>query len=331
MTQELADQRGPVEGGATKECTRFVLCFLLALCLFVTSGFSADDGPSSGVDPNVAPSRSHVPAPVFASDRAFPINGNAASVSAPESSSNSKHRALVVGCDYAGTELASSSGAKDAQKIGAMLKDTLGFEVVLKLNPSRSELLEAMDELCDALERQTGVGLFYFSGRGTSHGGEDFLIPFGADIKLQRDLPGEGVTVQMMVTQMESAHMGFNLLLIDTSRDSSLPGPGMGETRSEPSANARLTVPSVPGTIHDGGTIVGFAADVGASAFDTGEGSYYTNSLLRHLPTPGISVLDALMRVRREVKEIVARQQGALQRPCIYLGVDEFFSLAPPL
>lgn len=235
-----------------------------------------------------------------------------------EAVSSAKRHALVVGCDYPGTKLALPSPVKDAHGFAAMLKDTLGFEVVLKINPNRRELLEAMDSLGESLKQQSGVGLFYFSGHGAQHEGANYLIPAGAHLKYQEDLPTEAVAAQMAVTRMEAAGNGLNLVFLDACRDHPLP-----------SARTKSVGPAGLQPMRGSGTLIGFAADAGAPAYDSGAGSYYTNALLRHLPAPGISVVEALTRVRKEVKETVSREEGEIQEPFVYLGLDEVFSFVP--
>lgn len=273
-----------------------------------------------GADPTSASLRTNAPRelPVVTPDGGLLGNGNATSGSTAESPHNAKRQALVVGCDYPGTKLALPSPVKDAHGFAAMLKDTLGFEVVLKINPNRRELLEAMDSLGESLKQQSGVGLFYFSGHGAQHEGANYLIPAGAHLKYQEDLPTEAVAAQMAVTRMEAAGNGLNLVFLEACRDHSLP-----------SARTKSVGPAGLQPMRGSGTLIGFAADAGAPAYDSGAGSYYTNALLRHLPAPGISVVEALTRVRKEVKETVSHEKGEVQEPFVYLGLDDLFTFLP--
>lgn len=226
-----------------------------------------------------------------------------------------KRYALVVGCDYEGTDRFLPSPGIDARRFAEMLERNLGFAVDLKLNPSRKDLLGAMDRLGESLQASKGVGLFYFSGHGAQHEGENYLLPAGSHVKFQEDLQSEAVSAQMMVTRMEGAGNDLNLLFLDACRDLPLPS-AQKKSSGAPSKGLQ----SMSGS----GILVGFAAAAGAPAFDSGGGgSYYTNALLKHMLTPGLPILEVLTRVRKEVKQVVQEQEGEVQEPFILSGLDE--------
>jgi formylglycine-generating enzyme required for sulfatase activity len=222
--------------------------------------------------------------------------------------------ALVIGCDYVGTKFQLPSPLRDADRIAKALGAApIGFEVTLLRNPDRRAFLDAVDRFGETLARQKGVGLFYFSGHGMQHEGENYLMPSGAMPGYREDLPTECVAASRVVTRMAAAGNGTNLLFLDACRD------------SLPSAMNKGA--ALPGLVQMSGSglLIGFAADSGKVALDSGEGSRYTNALLKHLPTPGISVAELLTRVRRDVINDTARKQ----EPFVYMGLDELFAFVP--
>lgn len=131
--------------------------------------------------------------------------------------------ALIVGCDYPGEALRLPSPLRDARALAAMLKDRLGFEVTLLPNPGRKQLLDGIDRFGEAVGKRGGVGLFYFSGHGAQHDGENFILPTGATISFREDLATEAVAAQRVVTRMEAAGNRVNLLFLDSCRNNPLP------------------------------------------------------------------------------------------------------------
>jgi hypothetical protein len=181
-------------------------------------------------------------------------------------------------------------------------------------NPDRRSFLEAIETFGETLAAEKGVGLFYFSGHGMQYEGENYLVPAMADPRFREDLPTECITASRIVTRMAAAENGTNLLFLDACRDSPLP-------------SARNKSSAIPGLaqMSGSGLLIGFAADSGRTALDTGDGSRYTNALLRHLTTPGINVTELLTRVRRDV----ISETNRAQEPFVYMGLDELFSFVP--
>jgi hypothetical protein len=204
---------------------------------------------------------------------------------------------------------------RDAERFAkALATPAIGFRVTLLKNPDRRTFLEAIETFGEVIAREKGVGLFYFSGHGMQHEGENYLVPAAADPRFREDLPTDCVAASRVMVRMMAAGNGTNLLFLDACRDSPLP-------------SARNKGAIAPGLaqMSGSGLLIGFAADSGKVALDSGQGSRYTNALLKHLPTQGISVAELLTRVRRDVVSETAQAQ----EPFVYMGLDELFSFVP--
>ena len=184
-----------------------------------------------------------------------------------------------------------SSPGRDATDMAATLKTT-GFEVFggkPLINPTRRQLLDAVDAYGDALRKGGGVGLFYFSGHGVQdeEGAANYIIPTGTQIRSVKDLPEEAVNVQRVVNRMSEAKNRLNLLFLDACRNNNLPR----ETKSSTAGLAAMRGAS--------GLMVFFATQPNDIAFDNSEGtgSIFTRSLLEHLPKPGVSFMDMMSDV----------------------------------
>lgn len=202
----------------------------------------------------------------------------------------------------------------------SLKSDAMGFEVQLLLNPTLEELKAAVEAHVTSLSERKRPGLFYFSGHGAQLNGENFVIPHGAHLEFREDLSSAAFPVSSLVSRLNSAQNGPNLIFLDACRDCPL------ESRSGDSGiRARSGAMRGLAQMSGSGLLIGFAADSGKVALDSGEGSHYTNALLYHLTTPGISVADLLTRVRQQVRHTT---QGR-QEPFVYMGLDEIFSMVP--
>ena len=222
---------------------------------------------------------------------------------------------LLVG-DYKGTSLELPSPVMDAKALAGALSK-VGFDrsnITLLENPTKAELIDAIDAFGEKLSVSRGVGLFYFSGHGAQVDGKNYLIPAEAKLKYRDHLETEGLSVRYIATSMEGAQNGINMLILDACRNNELPS-------AKRKALARKGLAEMDGD----GILFCFAAKDGQVGPDTGKGSVYTNALINHLATPGVFVLDMLTRVRKEVKD----GTDGTQEPFFYSGLDQVFSLAP--
>ena len=124
--------------------------------------------------------------------------------------------ALVVGnASYATAPLINS--ANDAAAVAKVL-ERAGFTVDLKLNASQKQLQDAVTAFGDRL-KGGGAGLFYFAGHGVQIKGRNFLMPVGADIKREDEVPYKAVDVQQVLDKMETARNRINVVILDACRD----------------------------------------------------------------------------------------------------------------
>ena len=228
-----------------------------------------------------------------------------------------RRMALVIGCSYPESELTLPSPVKDARAMKRKLGEVgfAGKDVRLLENPTRKEMMEAIDAFGEELGRQGGVGVFYFSGHGAQHEGENYMFPAKAAIGFREDLPGEGIAASRMITRMESAKNRVNLVFLDACRNNPLPSSkkktGLGK--------------GLAGMEAVSGMLIGFATGPNTVANDGGDGSLYTNALLKELGRPGVSVTDMLTHVNAEVR----KTSGGEQIPIMESGLSEVFALVP--
>ena len=116
--------------------------------------------------------------------------------------------ALVVG--NGGYEVGRlKNPVNDANDVAAALRD-VGFTVTVETDITRASLRKAIREFGNRLG-EDDVGLFYFAGHGVQVEGVNYLLPIGADIASEDEVPDEAVSINSVLRKMTAAN---NLSLI---------------------------------------------------------------------------------------------------------------------
>ncbi|MGI9415651.1 MAG: caspase family protein [Hyphomicrobiales bacterium] len=210
-----------------------------------------------------------------------------------------KRVALVVGNSEYSLISPLQNPRNDAELMAQTLKG-LGFDVVLALDSDRTAMTRAVREFGKRLsEAGPGTaGLFYYAGHGVQARGTNYLVPLKAPIEDELDLTVEAVDVAWVLSQMEAAGNGLNLMVLDACRNN----PFKGMFRSVGRGLGRIDTAR--------GALVAFAAAPGQVATDgTGDNSPYTASLVRAMRTPGLAVEQVFKRVRLDVESKTGGRQ----------------------
>ena len=222
--------------------------------------------------------------------------------------------ALVVGnASYATAPLINS--ANDAAAVAKVL-ERAGFTVDLKLNASQKQLQDAVTAFGDRL-KGGGAGLFYFAGHGVQIKGRNFLMPVGADIRREDEVPYKAVDVQQVLDKMETARNRINVVILDACRDN----PFARGSRSNSGGRSQVDAPI--------GSLVAFATAPGSVASDgKGSNGLYTQHLLANMERPGLPIEEIFKRVRLGVR--LDSNGGQVPWESTSLEGDfTFFSAAP--
>jgi uncharacterized caspase-like protein len=183
----------------------------------------------------------------------------------------------------------------DAADMARKLQD-LGFEVVLgedlDLMAMRSKAREFIAKLDGA-----DMALFYYAGHGLQVNGNNFMAPTDARLASYNDLDFEALPMDLVLSAMERSTK-VNLVFLDACRDNPLAENLARSMGTRSSAVGRGLAKLGSGV----GSLIAFATQPGNVALDgDGRNSPFTTALLKHLGTPGQSVTEDLVLVRREV------------------------------
>jgi len=197
----------------------------------------------------------------------------------------------------------------DARAVAAALKG-LGFTVELKENVTRDQLLKALLEFRATLTGKD-VALFCFAGHGISVAGSNYLLPIksgyqpeGADdVTLRFMAETRLFNIEQAVADLKSGGAQCNLIILDACRTTALARTGRTrDAAGTPGGLAEMKPPA--------GSLIAFATDAGQTALDgDGTNGLYTEELLRHLRTPGLTIEQVFKRTRAAVLDRSSGQQ----------------------
>lgn len=223
-------------------------------------------------------------------------------------------QALIIGnTGYANSPLANP--ANDATDIAQVLKQ-LNFTVTELHNLSRKTMRQAIREFTQQL-RAGDLGLFYYAGHGVQYEGLNYLVPIGAEIESDVDLPDEAVQASYVLKQMEASGNGVNIVILDACRDN----PYKRIFRSGSRGLARMEGPV--------GSLVAFSTAPGDVAADSlgGRNSPYAQHLIHFLQQKGIMIERVFKNVRKAVlKDTIGKQTPVEESKLVdevYLAGDQ--------
>ncbi|MDW8217145.1 MAG: caspase family protein [Acidobacteriota bacterium] len=202
------------------------------------------------------------------------------------------------------------NAVNDARAMAGALRE-LGFEVV---GPAEGYVDLTREGLVEALRRFEGrlaeveraggalvVGLLYYAGHGMEVDGVNYLLP--VDIRRGGDARYEGLELQKALDGM--ARYGVSIVILDACRDNPLVGQVAVRYRSSGELK--------PMEVGGGKVLMMYGASPGERAAEgkAGGNGLYTEVLLKHLGTPGLTAEQVFARVGEEVEQ---RSKGR-QRP----------------
>lgn len=233
-----------------------------------------------------------------------------------------KRVALVVGnSGYVNTS-ALANPSNDAGDVAAALKEA-GFEVILGLDLEKRAFDAKLRDFARALGG-ADTALFYYAGHGLQVSGRNHLVPIDAELKGERDLDFEAVSLDFVLRQMELEREGkTNIVLLDACRDNPL-ARNLARTMGTRSASVGSGLAQVQTGV---GTFIAYSTQPGNVALDgTGRNSPFTAALTKGIRLKDRNLTAVMIEVR---KEVLAATQGK-QVPWDHSALtgDFYFQLA---
>jgi TPR repeat protein len=186
----------------------------------------------------------------------------------------------------------------------------VGFDVIKLLDADAPRMRHAFVEFGRRLSaRHAGndtVGLFYFAGHAVQVQGQNYLIPLGADIRSETEVPLQALNLTELLAAMKSGEKAgastssgrLSIAVLDACRDN----PFAATVRSMKGGLAAVSAPQ--------GTLIAYATAPGSVASDGSDShSPYASALARTIPTPGLTVEDVFKRTREQVLKATRNTQ----------------------
>jgi len=209
-----------------------------------------------------------------------------------------KRIALVIGNSAYQKVAKLVTPASDAVAMTDMLK-AAGFDSVeTRLDATYADMRGALREF-RAKSYDADIALVYYAGHAAYIGGTNYLIPVDAALARDRDTPDEVLSLDEMMSAVQSARK-LGLVLLDACRE--YPYPYKSTKALSRSGLAKVDPPA--------NVLVSFAAKAGSTAADgIGQNSPYTRALLDHLAKPDVNIRLAFDRIREDVLRATANAQ----------------------
>jgi hypothetical protein len=254
-----------------------------------------------------------VQAGALVSSAALPFRIPIAAAQSPSTLNALPRIALVIG-NTKYVEAPLKNPGNDAKGIAGALQQ-LGFQVNLKLDAGRNEMIEAIRAFGGELAKKKGVGMFYYAGHGAQLAWKNYLIPVDAIIEKVEDMQAKTVELNSLLEGLIKAQNPMNVIILDACRDN----PFGTKARTQQKGLSQFDAPP--------GSLLAYATSPGNTAAD-GEGAngLYTENLLRELKTPEAKIEDVFKRVRLNVR----RKSAGQQIPWESTSLEEDFYFLPP-
>ena len=210
--------------------------------------------------------------------------------------------ALVIGnADYSSETLAPlKNPANDAVLISDSLKKA-GFTVELILNADLRKMKRSVRDFAEELKKtdKGSIAMVYYSGHGFEAGGRNYLAPLKADLRDEVDAEFEALSIDWVLSTVEAAHDGANIVIFDACRNTALRRSAGG------TAGGFTLLNSTPR-----GSYISFATAPGSTASDGAElNSPYTAAIAREILVPGATLESAFKKVRQHVVDVTDGEQ----------------------
>jgi carboxyl-terminal processing protease len=200
--------------------------------------------------------------------------------------------ALVIGNSHYGADIGSlPNPVNDAALMAQALQQT-GFQVIKVTDADQKQMKRAIADFGDRLAKagQSATGLFFYAGHGVQVGGQNYLVPVGADISKEADVDIESVSADTIIKQMEFAGTRVNIVVLDACRNNPIERGFRSATRGLAPMDAAQ------------GTFIAYSTAPGSVAADgSGRNSPYTQALAKTIVQPGIGIEEAFRDVRAQV------------------------------
>ncbi|MEP3475776.1 MAG: caspase family protein [Hyphomicrobiales bacterium] len=233
-----------------------------------------------------------------------------------QANASQKRVALIMGISNYTHATQLPNPVQDATKLASVLSN-LGFDVTLRTNLGINDMRSEVRNFANKADTAE-VALVYFAGHGIEMSGKNYLIPNDAELRRDRDLEHEALTLNLVSNALEGAKR-LRIIMLDACRNNPFSAQmKLSGNRTRSVSRGLAAVEPV------GDSLIVYASKHGTVAED-GEGSNspFAEALVKTLPTPGLEISLMFRRVRDQVMKATNRRQ----QPFVYGSISgkEFY------
>ena len=230
-----------------------------------------------------------------------------------DASADQRFALIITNQDYSAEIGALSKSHADGEIVGDALR-RIGFNVRLVRDSNKADMLGAVSEYADQLQKagSDGVGFFYYSGHGaaTEKFGDNYLIPVGAQIGSQIQLAASGLKLGDVIDILSQTNAQANFIVIDACRNVAFSQfRGRGGLKPEVERQQML---------------IEFSTGPGSVAVDD---NIFSKALAEEMLQPGREALQVFRAVRLKVLDATENRQFPWTREGL---VRDFWFAGPP-
>jgi len=247
-----------------------------------------------------------------------------------------KRVALVIGNGAYRNFQTLDNPINDANGVAAALR-AAGFEVILSVNASRDDMMQALQRFDEALAH-ADVALFYFAGHAAQVDWHNYMVPVSAALDVNESRAGsltgqvaqETVDLDSVLERLGRANRRLNIVILDACRDNPFTQKALELSRSLSRSTGQTPIQVGAGLVQSSApprTFLAYATAPGQVASDgSGKDSPYSAALIEALQVPGLKLEEVFKQVRNKV----AAATGSAQIPWDNSSVfDDFYFKIP--
>jgi uncharacterized caspase-like protein len=247
-----------------------------------------------------------------------------------------KRVALVIGNGNYRNFQQLDNPVNDATGVAAALRDA-GFQVILRLDATREDMSQALDQFDLALSK-ADIGLFYFAGHAAQVDWHNFMVPVSANLEVSHaatnnfagQVAQETVDLADVLDRMGRADKKLNIVILDACRDNPFTEKALELSRSLSRSSGQTPIKVGVGLVQTFApprTFLAYATAPGQVASDgSGKDSPYSGALIQALTVPGLKLEDVFKRVRNSVAETTHSAQIPWDNSSVF---DDFYFRIP--
>src|ERR1700742_902220 len=231
---------------------------------------------------------------------------------APSSAAGDRYALVIGNANYPPADTPLKEPVNDARDVADELKRD-GFAVDIGENLNGDNMRRAFDRLYSKLQPGS-VALIFYSGFGIQSDRQSYMIPVDAQIWTEADVRKDGVSMEKVLSELNSRGAGVKIALIDASRRN----PWERRFRTFSAGLAPVIAPN--------NTLVMYSAALSSVISDNGgDHSLFVQELLKEIRVPDLMAEETLNRTRIGV----TRASRSEQVPWISSSLAEDFAFIP--